>query len=131
MGLTINAYSGIPVLGGPSHRSASRKLIRSTPMCWLVSGFAHGGRLPGGLTHGFLMVSKGRRMGTLLIRNATVIVTMDAQRREIADGGLFVRDGFIERVGRMSELPSTADELLHLRAHLVLPALVKRHQHPY
>jgi len=38
-------------------------------------------------------------MSTLLIRNATVVVTMDAQRREIADGGLWVRDGFIKQVG--------------------------------
>jgi len=35
--------------------------------------------------------------------------------------GLFARDGFIEHVGRMSELPSTADELLDLSGHLVLP----------
>jgi 8-oxoguanine deaminase len=70
-------------------------------------------------------------MGTLLIRNATVVVTMDAQRREIADGGLLVRDGFIEHVGRMSELPATADDLLDLRDHLVLPGLVNTHHHLY
>jgi 8-oxoguanine deaminase len=70
-------------------------------------------------------------MGTLLIRHATVLVTMDAQRREIADGGLFVRDGFIEQVGRMSELPSTADEIRDLSGHLVLPGLVNTHHHLY
>jgi hypothetical protein len=32
MGLMINAPNGIPGLGAPSHRSASRKLIRCTPM---------------------------------------------------------------------------------------------------
>ena len=70
-------------------------------------------------------------MGTLLIRNATVVVTMDAHRREIAGGGLLVRDGFIEHVGRMSELPTTADDLLDLSGHLVLPGLVNTHHHLY
>ena len=70
-------------------------------------------------------------MGTLLIRNATILVTMDAQRREIAGGSLLVRDGFIEHVGPMSELSATADDLLDLRGHLVLPGLVNTHHHLY
>ena len=36
-------------------------------------------------------------MTTLLIQNA-YIVTMDDHQREIPDGGLFIRDGFIEQV---------------------------------
>ena len=48
-------------------------------------------------------------MKTLLIRNAEILVTMDDHRREIAQGGLFIRDGFIEQVGPTSELPDTAD----------------------
>ena len=44
-------------------------------------------------------------MPTLLIKNATILVTMDDHRREIPDGGLFIRDGFIEKVGLTSELP--------------------------
>ena len=31
-------------------------------------------------------------MTTLLIRHATLLVTMDAQRREIAGGAVFARD---------------------------------------
>ena len=46
-------------------------------------------------------------MSTLLVQNAAVLVTMDDQRREIAGGGLFVRDGFIEQVGPSAELPPT------------------------
>ncbi len=38
-------------------------------------------------------------MTTLLVKNANMLVTMDANRREIAGGGLFIRDGFIEKVG--------------------------------
>ena len=37
-------------------------------------------------------------MSTLLIKNAQVVVTMDDHRREIEDGGLLIRDGFIEQV---------------------------------
>jgi cytosine/adenosine deaminase-related metal-dependent hydrolase len=70
-------------------------------------------------------------MSTLLIKNATRLVTMDDRRREISDGGLFVRDGFIEKVGLTSELPSKADEVLDLSGHLVLPGLVNTHHHFY
>ena len=48
-------------------------------------------------------------MPTLLLKNADALVTMDAQRREIPGGGVFVRDGVIEAVGPSAELPQTAD----------------------
>ena len=70
-------------------------------------------------------------MGTLLLRHARVVVTMDDDRREISDGGLFVRDGLIEMVGATSELPSQADTILELRDHVVLPGLVNTHHHLY
>ena len=70
-------------------------------------------------------------MATLLIKNATVLVTMDEAQREIPEGGLFIRDGFIEKVGLTAELPQTADETLDLRGHLVLPGLVNTHHHFY
>ncbi len=70
-------------------------------------------------------------MPTLLIKNATVLVTMDDHQREIPAGGLFIRDGFIEQVGSTSELPSTADEVLDLTGHLLLPGLVNTHHHFY
>lgn len=56
---------------------------------------------------------------------------MDLQRREIADGGFFVRDGFIERVGCSAELPSEADAILDLQGHVVLPGLINTHHHFY
>jgi 8-oxoguanine deaminase len=70
-------------------------------------------------------------MTTLLIKNATVLVTMDDHQREIPDGGLFIRDGFIEQVGPSAGLPKTADEVLDLSGHLVLPGLVNTHHHFY
>ncbi|MGA2505799.1 MAG: 8-oxoguanine deaminase [Anaerolineales bacterium] len=70
-------------------------------------------------------------MSTLLIKNATVLATMDDTQREIPEGGLFIRDGFIEQVRRTSELPQTADEVLDLHGYLVLPGLVNTHHHFY
>ena len=51
-------------------------------------------------------------MPTLLARNADILVTMDERRRELSDGGLFVRDGIIEQVGPTVELPQEAVETL-------------------
>ncbi|MEJ5201745.1 MAG: amidohydrolase family protein, partial [Anaerolineales bacterium] len=70
-------------------------------------------------------------MTTFLIRHATVLVTMDDRRREIPDGGLFLRDGFIEKVDKTSELPTEADEVLDLSGYVVLPGLVNTHHHFY
>ncbi|UMR28684.1 8-oxoguanine deaminase [Massilia sp. MB5] len=68
---------------------------------------------------------------TLLIKNARVVVTMDEQRREIADGGVFIRDNVIAQVGPMAELPQTADEIIDASRHVVLPGLVNTHHHMY
>ena len=70
-------------------------------------------------------------MSSLLVRHATLLVTMDDQRREIADGGLYIQDGFIEQVGATSSLPEEADEILDLKDHLVFPGLINTHHHFY
>jgi cytosine/adenosine deaminase-related metal-dependent hydrolase len=70
-------------------------------------------------------------MTTLLVKNAAVVVTMDDARREITGGGLFIRDNVIEQVGEANELPSSADKVLDLRDHVVLPGLVNTHHHMY
>ncbi|HEY4068379.1 MAG TPA: 8-oxoguanine deaminase [Burkholderiaceae bacterium] len=70
-------------------------------------------------------------MGTLLIRDARLVVTMDAQRREIPSGGVFARDGVIEAVGPAAELPATADEVIDARDQIVIPGLVNTHHHMY
>lgn len=69
-------------------------------------------------------------MSTLLIKNAH-IVTMDDHQKEIPNGGLFIRRGLIQKVGEMRELPETADEVLDLQGHVVLPGLVNTHHHFY
>src|SRR5512142_2855167 len=69
-------------------------------------------------------------MSSLLIRHAYV-VTMDDHQREIPDGGLFVRDGFLQQIGPTQDLPETADEMLDLSGYLVLPGLINTHHHFY
>ena len=69
-------------------------------------------------------------MGSLLIRNARVIATMQ-DGREIEHGCLFARDGWIEVVGAEDEMPDGADEVVDLTGHVVLPGLINTHHHLY
>jgi 8-oxoguanine deaminase len=68
---------------------------------------------------------------TLLIKNAEMVVTMDAQRREIKAGGLWVEGNRIVQVGPTAELPATADDVIDLTGHLVIPGLINTHHHMY
>jgi cytosine/adenosine deaminase-related metal-dependent hydrolase len=70
-------------------------------------------------------------VSTLLVRNALLLATFDNQEREIPGGGLFIRDGFIEQVGPSNELPESADEILDLTDHVLLPGLINTHHHFY
>ena len=46
---------------------------------------------------------------TLLLKNCHLLATMDADRREISDGAVFIRGNVIEQVGSGGELPQVAD----------------------
>lgn len=70
-------------------------------------------------------------MPSLLLRNATLLATMDDDGREWPDGGLFVEDGVIRLVGPSDSLPATADEVIDAAGMLVLPGLVNTHHHFY
>ncbi len=70
-------------------------------------------------------------MTTLLVKNISLLATFDDQRKEIPEGGLFIRDGFIEMVGESAGMPGGADRVLDLSGHLVLPGLVNTHHHFY
>lgn len=59
------------------------------------------------------------------------MATFDDQRRELRNAGFFVRDGFIEQVAPSGELPTSADEVLDLSGHIVLPGLINTHHHFY
>jgi 8-oxoguanine deaminase len=68
-------------------------------------------------------------VATLLAKNADVLVTMDGERRELRNAGLFVRDGVIEQIGSSSELPDSADTVLDLSGQILLPGLINCHHH--
>jgi cytosine/adenosine deaminase-related metal-dependent hydrolase len=68
---------------------------------------------------------------TLLVKNAEILVTMDAARREIQGGGVYVEDDRIVAVGAAAELPAVADEVIDMTGHIVLPGLVNTHHHMY
>ncbi len=70
-------------------------------------------------------------MTTLLIKNATLIVTMDGEERDLKDAAIFCRDGFIEQIGVQADLPQSADRVLDLKDHIVLPGLINTHHHFY
>ena len=71
-------------------------------------------------------------MGTLLVKHIHTLVTMDDARRELRDAALFARDGIIQAVGALADMPAaTADTILDLRQHVVLPGLVNTHHHMY
>jgi len=68
---------------------------------------------------------------TLLIKNATVVVTMNDNRDEISHGAVFIRDNVIEQVGPSAALPQSADEVIDAANHVVLPGLINTHHHMY
>ncbi|OQA47187.1 MAG: 8-oxoguanine deaminase [Chloroflexi bacterium ADurb.Bin325] len=70
-------------------------------------------------------------MSTLLLKHADLLVTMDAGRRRIVDGGLFVRGREIVQVGPTAALPEAADIVLDATGMIVLPGLVNTHHHLY
>ena len=76
---------------------------------------------------------------TLIALNADVLITMDAQRREIRDGALVADGPAVQWVGATADLPpqyrrmvddGTA-QVLDMRGRVVMPGLVNTHHHMY
>src|SRR5690606_19965054 len=71
-------------------------------------------------------------MPTLLAKNIHTLATMDDAHSEIKDAAIFVRDNVIEAVGTLADMPQqTADTVLDLRDHVVLPGLINTHHHMF
>ena len=68
-------------------------------------------------------------MPSTLIRNATLVATMDDDRTEIADGAVLIEDRRIVRVGPTIQEPETADRVIDASGMVVLPGLVNTHHH--
>ena len=71
-------------------------------------------------------------MTTLLAKNIHTLATMNFLRRELPDAAIFVRDNVIEAVGTLEDMPQqTADEVLDLSNHVVIPGLINTHHHMF
>jgi len=72
---------------------------------------------------------------TLLLKNAQLLCTMKPEASapvtgaEISKAGIFVRDGIIEQVGKSDDLPASADRVIDLAGHIVIPGMVNTHHH--
>ena len=70
-------------------------------------------------------------MGTLLLKHADIIVTMDDDHHRVADGSIYIRNHVIEAVGPAHDLPDHADQVIDAAGMLLMPGLVNTHHHLY
>ncbi len=70
-------------------------------------------------------------MTDLLLRNAEVVVTMDAARRELRGGWVYVVGNAIAALGDAADPAPRAAETLDLAGHALLPGLVNTHHHMF
>ena len=70
-------------------------------------------------------------MKTLLIRNARCVAALNDTQQELQDASILIRDNLIEAIGPAGALPTTADEVIDARNHLVTPGLINTHHHMY
>lgn len=70
-------------------------------------------------------------MSTLLLRHADLLVTMDDERRQIPDGGLYAENGVITQIGPTAGLPPAADTVIDARGRIIIPGLINTHHHLY
>lgn len=72
-------------------------------------------------------------MSRLIVASADVLVTMDAERREIGNGAVFVEGNVVRAVGGTEEIlagyGASADRVLDARGTVVLPGFVNGHHH--
>jgi cytosine/adenosine deaminase-related metal-dependent hydrolase len=70
-------------------------------------------------------------MTDLLVLNARLLVTVDAQRRELPGGWIGITNGLIEAIGASTDAPPEADRVIDATDCLVMPGLVNAHHHIY
>lgn len=68
---------------------------------------------------------------SLLLRDADLVVTMDAARREIKGASVLIEGNRIAAVGPAAELRRDADEVIDMTGHILIPGLVNTHHHMY
>jgi cytosine/adenosine deaminase-related metal-dependent hydrolase len=70
-------------------------------------------------------------MADLLIRNARLVATVDAQRRELAGGWVSITGNLIEAVGSSTDPMPHATVVVDASECLITPGLVNTHHHIY
>jgi cytosine/adenosine deaminase-related metal-dependent hydrolase len=70
-------------------------------------------------------------MADLLLRNATLVATVDSGRTEIAGGWVAITNGFVSGVGPSGTEATDATETVDVSGCLVTPGLVNTHHHIY
>jgi cytosine/adenosine deaminase-related metal-dependent hydrolase len=68
-------------------------------------------------------------MADLLVRGAELLVTMDADRRELAGGWIAISGGFVSALGGADDTPPSASLVVRADGCLVTPGLVNTHHH--
>ncbi|MFG5381854.1 8-oxoguanine deaminase [Yoonia sp. R2-816] len=68
-------------------------------------------------------------MPDLLIRNASVILTMDDARSELANADILISDGVIAAIG--ADLPAENADVFDATGVIITPGLVNTHHHLY
>jgi cytosine/adenosine deaminase-related metal-dependent hydrolase len=67
----------------------------------------------------------------LLVRNALLVATVDAARRELPGGWVAITNGLISGVGSSLDVPPEAAEIIDASNCLVTPGLINTHHHLY
>ncbi len=71
-------------------------------------------------------------MGTLLLKNIHTLATLDNQRRELSNVSIYIENNVITAVGNLDAMPfHSADTVIDLSNHIVLPGLINTHHHMY
>ncbi|MCA9890243.1 MAG: 8-oxoguanine deaminase [Anaerolineae bacterium] len=79
-----------------------------------------------------MLQQKGPSLTTKLLKNIHTLATMDDDFTEMKDAAIFIRDNVIEAVGVLADMPEqTADEVVDLSRHVVIPGLVNTHHHMF
>jgi cytosine/adenosine deaminase-related metal-dependent hydrolase len=70
-------------------------------------------------------------MSSLLVKHATLLVSMDDNDSRWTDGGIYVEENVIRQIGPTDKLPQQADRVIDARDMILLPGLVNTHHHFY
>jgi cytosine/adenosine deaminase-related metal-dependent hydrolase len=67
----------------------------------------------------------------LLVRNATLVATVDDDRRELEGGWVAIHDGLVATVGASTDAAPPAGRVIDASGCLVTPGLINTHHHIY